>query len=202
MTRNETILQYLTSVPAWYLATSVNDQPHVRPFSFAAEQDGKNLVLHSNHQRRVARACGQPQVRGNLLVAGPRLADSSRARRACRWRKRRHPPRGFRTPHFARRNLHRPGRPHSRVLQRRRYASLDLQPRRMEAAIRRSTFDTHERRGSLQLPASRLLRVAAPSTPQLAGPQYPSSHAANSFATARFRAVGSFHGSPLGFRTP
>ena len=41
MTGNETILQYLTNVPAWYLATSVNDQPHVRPFSFAAEQDGK-----------------------------------------------------------------------------------------------------------------------------------------------------------------
>lgn len=41
MTGNETILQYLTKVPAWYLATSVNDQPHVRPFSFAAEQDGK-----------------------------------------------------------------------------------------------------------------------------------------------------------------
>ena len=41
MTGNETILQYLTNVPAWYLATSVNDQPHVRPFSFADEQDGK-----------------------------------------------------------------------------------------------------------------------------------------------------------------
>ncbi|WP_165043556.1 pyridoxamine 5'-phosphate oxidase family protein [Adlercreutzia sp. ZJ138] len=40
-TGNELILQYLTSVPAWYLATSVCDQPHVRPFSFAAEQDGK-----------------------------------------------------------------------------------------------------------------------------------------------------------------
>lgn len=38
---NETILQYLTAVPAWYLATSVDDQPHVRPFSFAEEQDGK-----------------------------------------------------------------------------------------------------------------------------------------------------------------
>ncbi len=37
----QTILQYLSAVPAWYLATSVNDQPHVRPFSFAAEQDGK-----------------------------------------------------------------------------------------------------------------------------------------------------------------
>lgn len=41
MTGNEKILQYLSAVPAWYLATSVNNQPHVRPFSFAAEQDGK-----------------------------------------------------------------------------------------------------------------------------------------------------------------
>lgn len=41
MTGNETVLQYLTAVPAWYLATSVDDQPHVRPFSFAAEQGGK-----------------------------------------------------------------------------------------------------------------------------------------------------------------
>ena len=36
-----TVLEYLTSIPAWYLATSVDNQPHVRPFSFAAEQDGK-----------------------------------------------------------------------------------------------------------------------------------------------------------------
>lgn len=41
MTANETILEYLTSVPAWYLATCEGDQPHVRPFSFAAEQDGR-----------------------------------------------------------------------------------------------------------------------------------------------------------------
>ena len=41
MTGNEKILQYLSAVPAWYLATSVNDQPHVRPFSFAAEENGK-----------------------------------------------------------------------------------------------------------------------------------------------------------------
>lgn len=37
----KTVLEYLTSIPAWYLATSVDNQPHVRPFSFAAEQDGK-----------------------------------------------------------------------------------------------------------------------------------------------------------------
>lgn len=35
------ILDYLTSVPAWYLATSVDDQPHVRPFSYAAIEDGR-----------------------------------------------------------------------------------------------------------------------------------------------------------------
>ena len=36
------IIEYLTSVPAWYLATCEGDQPHVRPFSFAAEQDGNS----------------------------------------------------------------------------------------------------------------------------------------------------------------
>ena len=37
----DTALAYLTSIPAWYLATSVDNQPHVRPFSFAAKQEGK-----------------------------------------------------------------------------------------------------------------------------------------------------------------
>ena len=41
MTGNETVLNYLTKIPAWFLATCDEDQPHVRPFSFAAEQDGK-----------------------------------------------------------------------------------------------------------------------------------------------------------------
>ena len=41
MTGIETVLEYLTSIPAWFLATTENDQPHVRPFSFAAEQEGK-----------------------------------------------------------------------------------------------------------------------------------------------------------------
>jgi uncharacterized pyridoxamine 5'-phosphate oxidase family protein len=35
------IADYLTAVPAWYLATSVDNQPHVRPFSFAMVEDGK-----------------------------------------------------------------------------------------------------------------------------------------------------------------
>ena len=40
-TGTQTVLDYLTSVPAWYLATCEGDQPHVRPFSFAAQQDGR-----------------------------------------------------------------------------------------------------------------------------------------------------------------
>lgn len=36
----ETVVDYLSSVPAWYLATCEGDQPHVRPFSFAAGFDG------------------------------------------------------------------------------------------------------------------------------------------------------------------
>ncbi|MDR2957378.1 MAG: pyridoxamine 5'-phosphate oxidase family protein [Coriobacteriales bacterium] len=35
------IVSYLTAIPAWYLATSVDNRPHVRPFSFAAVEDGK-----------------------------------------------------------------------------------------------------------------------------------------------------------------
>ncbi len=41
MTGIETILEYLTTIPAWFLATCEEDQPHVRPFSFAAQQEGK-----------------------------------------------------------------------------------------------------------------------------------------------------------------
>ena len=40
----ETIVEYLTSIPAWYLATVEEPpegaKPHVRPFSFARMQDG------------------------------------------------------------------------------------------------------------------------------------------------------------------
>lgn len=32
------LIEYLTSVPAWYLATCEGDQPHVRPFSFAMRE--------------------------------------------------------------------------------------------------------------------------------------------------------------------
>lgn len=32
------LIEYLTSVPAWYMATCEGDQPHVRPFSFAMRE--------------------------------------------------------------------------------------------------------------------------------------------------------------------
>jgi uncharacterized pyridoxamine 5'-phosphate oxidase family protein len=35
------VAAYLTGVPAWFLATSVNNVPHVRPFSFAVAEDGR-----------------------------------------------------------------------------------------------------------------------------------------------------------------
>ena len=35
------IVDYLTQVPAWYLATCVDGRPHVRPFSFASLEDGR-----------------------------------------------------------------------------------------------------------------------------------------------------------------
>lgn len=48
MSGNETILEYLTSVPAWYLATCEGDQPHVRPFSFAALEDDQLWFCTAN----------------------------------------------------------------------------------------------------------------------------------------------------------
>ena len=43
-----TVLDYLTSVPAWYLATCEGDQPHVRPFSFAAVEGGRICFCTAN----------------------------------------------------------------------------------------------------------------------------------------------------------
>lgn len=51
------IVQYLTGIPAWYLATiDATDptQPRVRPFSFAAQADGK-LWFSTSHDKDVWR---------------------------------------------------------------------------------------------------------------------------------------------------
>ena len=65
-----TVLEYLTSIPAWYLATSVDDQPHVRPFSYAAIQDGKLWVWEEllQNQRVAAPAWGPGH--GWLILRG------------------------------------------------------------------------------------------------------------------------------------
>jgi uncharacterized pyridoxamine 5'-phosphate oxidase family protein len=39
--QRERVVGYLRQVPAWYLATCEGDRPHVRPFSFAAVEDGR-----------------------------------------------------------------------------------------------------------------------------------------------------------------
>ena len=54
MTGNEKILQYLSAVPAWYLATSVNDQPHVRPFGTVNLFEG-NLYIQTGKVKAVSR---------------------------------------------------------------------------------------------------------------------------------------------------
>lgn len=35
------VIDYLTGIPCWFLATCEGDQPRVRPFSFAAEDNDK-----------------------------------------------------------------------------------------------------------------------------------------------------------------
>jgi uncharacterized pyridoxamine 5'-phosphate oxidase family protein len=42
------VVEYLCSVPAWYLATSVGERPHVRPFSFAAAEGGRLWFCTAN----------------------------------------------------------------------------------------------------------------------------------------------------------
>ena len=51
------IVQYLTGIPAWYLATidaADPTQPRVRPFSFAAQADGK-LWFSTSRDKDVCR---------------------------------------------------------------------------------------------------------------------------------------------------
>lgn len=85
-----TVLEYLTSVPAWYLATSVDGQPHVRPFSFAQIQDGK-LWFVTARTKTCGKSCCKinalrPRVGGRAMVgsscAGVRVWMTSRSRYA------------------------------------------------------------------------------------------------------------------------
>ena len=63
MTGLETVLEYLTNVPAWYLSTTDADnpeQPHVRPFSFAAIEDGKLWFSTSVDKDVYRELCANP----------------------------------------------------------------------------------------------------------------------------------------------
>jgi uncharacterized pyridoxamine 5'-phosphate oxidase family protein len=42
--------EFLGSVPAWYLATSTDNRPHVRPFSFAAVEEGRIWFVTANNK--------------------------------------------------------------------------------------------------------------------------------------------------------
>jgi uncharacterized pyridoxamine 5'-phosphate oxidase family protein len=39
--RLQRVADYLAAVPAWFLATSMDNEPHVRPFSFAVAEEGR-----------------------------------------------------------------------------------------------------------------------------------------------------------------
>ncbi len=56
------IVDYLTSIPAWYLATAENNQPHVRPFSFAALDEGLIWFATATHKDCYREMVANPAV--------------------------------------------------------------------------------------------------------------------------------------------
>ncbi len=44
------VVEYLASLPAWFLATCEQDQPRVRPFSFVAIDNGKLWFCTATHK--------------------------------------------------------------------------------------------------------------------------------------------------------
>lgn len=57
----EKIVDYLTNIPAWFLATCDGDQPHVRPFSFAAVDDGKLWFCTATNKDVYQQLCANPK---------------------------------------------------------------------------------------------------------------------------------------------
>ena len=58
----EIVVDYLQSVPAWYLATCEGDQPHVRPFSFVAHHDGRMWFCTSTEKDVYAEMKANPRI--------------------------------------------------------------------------------------------------------------------------------------------
>lgn len=70
------VCDFLTSIPAWYLATSDEadpTQPRVRPFSFAAVQDGKLWFSTSRDKDVWRELSANPKFEAFGLEAGPLL---------------------------------------------------------------------------------------------------------------------------------
>ncbi|MDR1014380.1 MAG: pyridoxamine 5'-phosphate oxidase family protein [Coriobacteriales bacterium] len=86
--RLQRVADYLTAVPAWFLATSTDDEPHVRPFSFAVAEEGrlwfstsrgKDVYLELTANPRFELSAWKPGhpwlvVRGKAVFAEPSAA--------------------------------------------------------------------------------------------------------------------------------
>lgn len=55
------LIDYLTSVPAWYLATCEGDQPHVRPFSFAMREGDTLWFCTATNKDVYHQLCANPK---------------------------------------------------------------------------------------------------------------------------------------------
>lgn len=135
MTGNELIVDYLTSVPAWYLAT-VEDtpegaQPHVRPFSFAALQDGEIQFCTATTKDCYREMQANPRVELTAWKPGCRLGHPAGPREPGRPRQRGGARGGFQAYGRPRRGLGRRGRPAPHLLHYRRRRGLALRHRRL-----------------------------------------------------------------------
>ena len=62
------IAQFLADAKTFYLATTENDQPHVRPFGAVAEWDGKTYICTNNQKKVFAQIRKNPKVEISAMV--------------------------------------------------------------------------------------------------------------------------------------
>lgn len=83
----EEIVDYLTGIPAWFLATideSDATQPRVRPFSFAAAEQDKLWFSTSRDKDVYRELAHNPKIRTVRLEAWRILDCRNRPGRSCR----------------------------------------------------------------------------------------------------------------------
>lgn len=79
------VIDYLTNIPCWFLATCEGDQPHVRPFSFAAEDGGKLWFCTATNKDVYEQLQANPKFEGSgwhpgqpwIIVTGEADFDST-----------------------------------------------------------------------------------------------------------------------------